>query len=102
MIITTLAIATILIGKPNQLQPSKFTQQEVVVEQQIIQPSTEVYIEEIDVVNTLNIQVDTIEIIEEEINHDDDNGWIPIEWNAIEIIEEEEIPILVDTIQIQY
>ncbi len=62
MIITTLAMATILIGKPNQFQPSiQSTQQEVVVEQQIIQPSTEVYIAEVDIVNTLNIQVDTTE-----------------------------------------
>lgn len=91
--IITLAVATILVGKPIQFQPSQSTQSEVVAEQQIIQPSTEVYIEEIDIVNTLNTKVDTTEVVipkVEDVNRNDNNGWLPIEWDAIEVIEEED------------
>ena len=96
MIITTLAMATILIGKPNQLQPlqsqqSSYTVSEVEMSQEtIINIPTTSPITNENIEQASNIVMDYVEVEVKCNNEDSNNGWRPIEWDAIEIIEEDE------------
>ena len=93
--------ALILVGNPTNISTTNTIQnvaQPIVIESQVVEAvQEEIYIQEqtelgneYDYNNTwrpIN-QPTPLEPPIEEINYDDYNGWLPIEFTAIEIIEE--------------
>lgn len=106
-----LAVAVmIIVGNPIKIQEPTSTQitNQVVTVQESAIISTEVSYtidlpEEQDIIESVDIQTDYIEP-KKSTNHNDDRGWIEIEWDAIEVIDETDnngwIPIEWEAIEV--
>lgn len=86
--------ALILVGNPINISTTNTIQnvaQPIAIESQVAEAvQEEVYIQEQDVIETADIQATySSEVIKEvNIDHSNNQGWIEIEWDAIEIIDE--------------